>query len=1121
MQPMLLLLRSQCCKRLLYVLILSLNSIYAHAYTGAQNDHPVTLNGNNITLRTVFKAIKQQTGFAVMYSTAATALNQDEKVSVHFKDTPLDDVLAYLLKGKELDWKYSDDVLVIHKKEAVVSEKKMEVDSTVIPAMVTGKVTDAKGAPLIGATVQVKGTNQGATTDAEGNFALEKVKKGSTLMISSVGYEKREVAVSGSRILTQLNVDVSKLDETVVIAYGTTTRRMLTGNVSTVKAKDIEKSPVNNPLLALQGRVPGIFITQANGLPGTGVTVRVQGQNSLSKGNDPLYVIDGVPYTSQLFLGASVLGDSGGNENGNPLSFINPADIESMDILKDADATAIYGSRAANGAILITTKKGKAGQTRVNINIQNGWGKVTQKLPLLNTQQYLEMRHEAKRNDNNPINATDYDINGTWDSTRYTDWQKALIGGIAHYTDVQGSVSGGTSSTQFLIGAGYHRETLVFPGTSADKKGSIHFSISNTSANQRFKIQLTGSYLSDNNRLISTDLTSAALLLPPNAPSLYNPDGSLNWAPDASGNSTWKNPITYTLNGFKSNTNNLIGNAVVSYLILPGIDARCNLGYTNLQINEVTTNPLLANAPETRQFQARYSSFSNGKITSWIIEPQLAFNYKILGGTSETLIGSSIQQKDMSRQPFSASGFNSDLILEDLSSAPVIYSLGNEYILYRYNGVFGRTSYNWKDKYIVNLTIRRDGSSRFGSENLFHNFWSIAGAWIFSNETFLKQNVPFISFGKFRGSYGTTGNDQIGDYQFMSLYNNMNQLTPYQASLGLSPSNLPNPYLQWEETRKLQLGLDIGVLKDRLLLNATYYRNRSSNQLQDYSLPITTGFYSILQNFPATVQNSGWEFTLMSTNFQNNNFTWTSNMNITIPQNKLVKYQDLATSTRANDLIIGEPITISKIFNFAGVNSTTGISQFTDKTGKITLLPDFDFVKDRFLTTNLSPKFFGGLQNSFSYKEFSLDLLFQFVKQMGNNYILGNQPGFFSSDAYGIAKGNQPIYVLARWQQAGDNSEIQKFSSSYPSGVSLPYLIANVSNIAFSDASYIRLKNLSLSWQIPSVWKSKAHIQSARLYIQGQNLLTFTSYRSLDPETRSVKSLPPLKVLTVGAQVSF
>lgn len=1104
--------RSGMFCRLLGVLLLSLTCFYSNAQAG---DHRVTISGSAVTLKSVFKAIKKQTGFAVMYNTSVTMLNQEDKVSVDFKNTPLDEALEYLLKGKNLGWTYNDDVVIIHKK-AAEAPKKNEGDSTVTPAMINGKVTDATGTPLPGVTVQVKGTSQGTTTDGDGKFTLPKVKTGEVLVFSSVGFETRTVTVKGRSVLAQMNMLVSALDETVVIAYGETTRRLSTGNIATVKAKDIEMQPVTNPLLALQGRVPGLFIEQATGMPGTGVKVRIQGQNSLERGSDPLYVIDGVPYISQMLLGQSgIQGKSGQGTSGNPLSYINPLDIESIEVLKDADATSIYGSRAAAGAILITTKKGMAGKTQVDFNIQKGWSQVGHFLDLLNTPQYLAMRREAKRNDGESIYDTDYDINGSWDTTRYTDWQRELIGKTAQYTNAQLSVSGGTSNTAFLIGLGYNRQTTVFPGDLRAQQISMHFSINHTSANRRFRIQTGGQYMADRSHLIQADLTAAAEKLVPNAPALYNPDGSFNWAPDTGGASTWDNPLAYTLARYRNHVNNLVANTTLSYELLPGLSIKTGLGYTNLTRNELSASPLLSTAPEYRNPSSRSSAFSNDLITSWNIEPQIVFNNKIGNGKLEALAGATFLKNEARQQRYFAWGFSSDLLLEDITASANINAAGVAGNVYKYNALFGRLNYNWDDKYIINLSARRDGSSRFGSNNLFHNFASVGAAWLFSNERFAQNLHPFLTFGKLRASYGTTGNDQIGDYGFMNLYFPSFRTVPYQGTTGLSTTQFPNPYLQWEETRKIQAGLETGFLNDRLLLNVTYYLNRSSNQLQSYSLPIITGVNSITANFPATIQNSGWEITLNTTNIKTQHFSWTSSVNLTFPSNKLIAYDRLDQSSYANQYIIGQPFTISRLYQAVGVDPTTGLFQFLDSHGAKTSIPTYPV--DATVLFNTAPKYYGGMQHSISYYGLSIDFLFQFVRKQAITYSFGSYPGsFWRGD------GNQPMSVLDRWQKPGDDQPMQRVSASYPSDIGRAYWnYVYQSNAAYEDASYIRLKNLSLSWHLPGSLLQKMHIQHLRAFVQGQNLLTFTKYSGLDPETASTTSLPPLRIWTIGIQITL
>lgn len=1077
----------------------------------------VTLSERDVSVEKIFTEIRKQTGYTFFYS--SYILENKQKVTVTVNNASVREVLDICLKDQGLDYKINEADKLIIIKPRQVQKGKVEVIQA-DPIDLRGKVVDENGKPVPGVTVTVKGTKKQTITDDKGEFSFSDVDVNSVLSFSSVNMEPFTVNVGGkTEILAKLKTKTSELDEVQIIAYGTTTKRFSTGNIATVKASDIEKQPVNNPLLALQGRVPGLFITQANGLPGSGVTVRIQGQNSIRSGNDPLYVVDGVPYTSQnLYTGlGGILGGSGGpningipSGNGNPLSFINPLDIDRIDILKDADATAIYGSRAANGAVLITTKKGKAGKTRVDFNLQTGFGKVARSLDLLDTDQYIQMRREAKSNDNAAILATDFDINGKWDTTSYTDWQKALIGGTSRYTDIQGTTSGGNANIQFLIGGGYHKETTVFPGNMSDQKSSLHFKINNKSDNQKFQVQLSANYLNDNNQIIGEDLTNRAITLAPNAPPIYNSDGTLNWEQTNTGTSTWNNPLALLYNTYQNKTNNLISNAEVSYHVLPVLEVKTNLGYTSLKTREVTTLSSLYTRPENRNNTPRTATYSNSTLESWLIEPQAVLKQNIYKGILEVLLGMTIQNNNNYVLAVSGSGYTSDLVLRDLNAAASISKYASLASEYKYNALFGRVNYNFNEKYIVNFNIRRDGSTRFGANNRFHNFGSIGGAWIFSKERAIQKGLPFISFGKLNGSYGTTGNDQIGDYQFLSRYD-PSPSAPYQSITGLNVNNLTNPYLEWEENKKLQFGLALGILGDRILFNMNYYRNRSSNQLLPYDLPFVTGFGSIMRNFPATVQNSGYEISLNAVLFKSGTFNWVSDINLTINKNKLIEFPDLATSSYSNSLIIGQPITIRKVYHFLGVNPSTGAYQFADKDGNATSTPNA--LTDQTILINSLPKIFGGFQNSLSFGGFELSFLFQFVKQKALNYFAGNLSG-------GRFNVNQPTDVLSRWQKPGDITTIQRYNSNF-SLVQSSVAALLQSDQAWSDASYVRLKNLSVSWRLPEKWREKIRFQNCRFYFHGQNLLTVTDYKGLDPENTSTSSLPPLRVLTLGLQISL
>jgi len=1078
----------------------------------------ITFSGKEVSLENVFAAIKKQTNYKFFFN--IESIQHARTVTIEVKNASIEQVLAMALKDQPFTYTIKGrTIFIIQKKEEDKSSSLSSVKGD--PVTVTGRVTDDQGQPLVGANIKIKGTNIGVTTDKAGVFKLTNVDENATLEISFVGHETQVVAVKGKAFLTiNLAQKLSLLDETQVIAYGTTTRRLATGNVTSIKASDIEKQPVQNPLLALQGRVPSLNIVQETGIPGGGITVRIQGQNSISSGNDPLIIIDGVPYPSENLTtnqGSSILGNSSliqgmQGSTGSPLSYINSSDIESIEILKDADATAIYGSRAANGAILINTKKGKAGQTRINLNIQQGFGKVAHFLDLMNSQQYLEMRREGKNNDGEPILSSDYDLNGLWDTTRYTDWQKVLIGGTSQYGNYNVNISGGSSTIQYLVGSTYHDETTVFPGHFADKKGGIHFNLTSVTNSQRLRFQLSGSYTVDKNHLPGVDLTND-IFLAPVAPPLYKDDGTLNWAPDpnSNGNSSWDNPLARIYNIFENKATSLVSNAIIGYQIIPGLEIKSSFGYTNISSNQFLANLRASQKPELLPVYTRSALFSFNNAKSWIIEPQLTYKTAIKKNKIEFLVGATAQQNDNDGKVINASGQPNDQQLRNIGSAASLSSTAADISTYKYNAGFVRLNYNFNDKYLINIAGRRDGSSRFGDKNKFHNFGSLAIGWIFSQEKLIIKYLPFLSFGKIRASYGTTGSDQIKNYLTLNAYNASNPGNPYQGVVSLLQNKVPNPYLQWEETRKLQGGIDIGVLNDKLLITANYVRNRSSNQLLDYNLPIITGYPSVATNFPALIENTAWEFIINSENIHINKFLWRSSFNLTIPKNKLVKFPNLSSSSYNSVLIVGQPLGVLKTHHFYGVDPATGIFLLTDQHGNPTTSPN-----DSDLSVMVSPfpKFYGGIQNTFQFKGFQLDFLIQFIKQKGFNFFdqgtaYGAIPGYFNS-----GKGNQPTNVLSRWRKPGDITNVERFSSDFS-------VYGYAGDLTYTDISFIRLKTISLSYQINNKIMHKAGLQDGKIYLSAQNVFTITSYKGLDPENLNLTSIPPLRVLTIGIQLGL
>ncbi|PSL30702.1 SusC/RagA family TonB-linked outer membrane protein [Chitinophaga ginsengisoli] len=1078
----------------------------------------------------------KQISISVRKSSLANILNQVSKksgITIYFVDTDLApytnidydakdkdviNILAELFRGKDLLYEViSEKQIGVRKSNKKESPSFSERDTLVT---ISGTVTNEKGEPIPGVTVKVKNRNFGTTTNEHGKFEIENAQISTILIFTNVAYLTQEIPIRGKTNLGTIRMQeyVGNLDETIVIAYGTTTRRLNPGDVSRVTAEQIEKQPIDNPLLALQGRVPGLVVTQTNGMPGSAVKVQLRGQNSLNRVNggiadtEPLYVIDGLPYSNNI---SGIGGGAMGLSQVSAISFLNPADIESVEVLKDADATAIYGSRAANGVILITTKKGKPGAAKFNVDYSSGIGGITKKLKLLNTEQYLGMRKEAFLNDGvslptTPSPYTNHDLL-VWDKNKYTDWQEVLIGGTAHYNNLKASVTGGAANSTYLLSGGYSKQTVVLPGDQNDQKGNVHISVTAKSNDDKFRTTVSASFLHNKTNLIDYDFASN-IFLAPNAPDIYNADGSINWAPNPiNGNPTWYNPFASLLSKYSSTFNNLISNIDLNINILKNISFKTVFGYNMLDGKAFSPMPLMSISPAYRANSTASSNFYNNSIRSLSIEPQL--NYSSRFGRSELniLIGGSYQSNSMYNQTVFASGFKSDDLLESLSAASSFFAI-NTSSQYKYTALFFRGSYVLDNKYIINLNARRDGSSRFGPGNQFGNFGSAAAAWIFSSENFFKNIRERVNFGKLRISYGITGNENIGDYKYLELFGSTGVGVPYQGSRGLISSGVSNPYYAWETTRKLEVGLELGFLKNRFFLTTSYYRNRSANQLLAYALPEMSGPGTLIANSPALIQNKGIEVIVSAKWRSTTNFEWETGLNISVNRDKLLSYPNLSESPYALDYSVGQSFSGVKVYSFDKVDAKTGTYRFFSRDGESVESPNY--FTDRIAYRNTSPKFFGGLSNSLSFKGVSLDFLVQFVKQDGIKFSHKSVPGTFLG---GI--NNQPISVLERWRNSGDNTAVAKFSQRFDQSES--YFFIDESNYNVTDASFIRLKNLSLSYTLPSRIIHWANVASARVYVRGQNLLTLTSYKSGDPETGNVGTLPPLKILTCGVALNF
>lgn len=1110
--------------KLANIVLLASTTILFLAFT-CHRFQTVTLYFRNAAFKNVLTEIRKQSTYTFAYSEGDFQFAKP--VTIDIQNRPLSEALRLVFLDQPFNYNIIDRVVVIKLKEKSVLSQPSSSQALKQQIDVKGRVINFNGEPINGVSIYVKGSKYGTFTNDEGEFSLVKIESSSTLLLSGTNIESTEYPINGkSDLLITVRGKASKLDQVQVIAYGTTSKRLSTGNTYTVKSDDIERQPINNPLLALQGRVPGLEVVQGSGIPGSGLAIRVQGRNNLNPnlvGSDPFIVIDGVPFSSQnlsTFLGGAdpgnpILGRSGDNSLtgnfGNPLSSINPNDIESIDVLKDADATAIYGSRAANGAILITTKRGKSGPMKITFNFQDGVGTVGKKLKMLDSRQYMEMRREAKRNDNAGILVSDFDLRGVWDTTRYTNWQKELLGGNARNTNINTGVSGGSQTIQYLVSGTWARETTVFPGDFSNTRASVHFHLSASDVDKRLKVQFGGSYMFNNNRLPGIDYTEVALNLPPVAPPLFAQDGSLNWAPDlTTGNSSWFNPLARQYNLFDTKTGNLIANSSIEYRIIPGLAVKVNLGYTNTSTDQFSGEYNESFKPESRANRVRTAFFSANNIRSWIMEPQLNYIRSFSNTQFNIMIGSTLQEQRSEGRSFMISGQPSDQLLRNLEAGGTFRPTGSDLSLYRYSALFARVGINLKRRYLVNLTGRRDGSSRFGENNQLNNFGAAGIGWIFSDEPFLKSMLPFINFGKIRGSYGITGNDQLGNYRFMSLYRTSTVGIPYQGLQGLRPEGLPNPNLEWETTRKLQAGIDLGIFSERLLLTVNYVRNRSSNNLTEVFLPMITGYPNINDNLNAEVQNTGWEISLNTENIQTSNFKWSTAVNVTFPQNKLISFPDLEQSSLGYILKVGYPLNIARYYSYWGVDPETGTYRISDVSGHPTDSPSPEDLNKYYQT---GARWYGGLQNSLSYNGFELDVLAQFTKQKAEHILELGIPGRIVTSF--STSGNQPVDVMNRWQKPGDITNYQRFGTRSSLGA------FEKGDRGFRDASFLRLKNVSLSYRFPTRLIKPLYINQLRLYVNAQNLITITKYKGLDPETLGTTSLPPLKMIVVGVHVSF
>jgi TonB-dependent starch-binding outer membrane protein SusC len=973
---------------------------------------------------------------------------------------------------------------------------------------ITGKVSDENGNPVVNATVQLKGMNQGTTTGPDGNFSLSVSGNARTIVVTSMGFAVQEINIGGnSNFLVTMRREERRLDEVVVVAYGTQVKRKITGSIGKVDGREFENIPLSSADQMLQGKVAGLQSVAPNGQPGAAQQIRIRGTGSITASSEPLFVVDGVPVNSGDFSRTTT--------TSNQLAGINPNDIENISVLKDASAASVYGSRAANGVILITTKKGKAGKTKIRLDMEAGFNKtgfISDLAKPLNRQEYLDLTREGLVN----AGATAAQITSILNSlgasnTADYNWLD-LVTRQGSQQQYNLSASGGDSKTTFFISGGYFRQDAVVINSNL-KRYSFNTNLRhNISSKLAVGMNLNLSYLNqlspDNGGAFRNPVLAGYFLRP--TQQAYNPDGSLNYSVTEF-NQTY-NPLALAQYD-KQQLRNMkaLGNITGEYNIIKDLKFTTKFGIDFFNLEEFEyQNPFFGDA---RTVGGRINAL-NTRVFNWVWTNTLDYHLNIL---KEQELGADIKvgYEAQKSQQYNLTQVGQGIPQTTSLQYPAVSSPNTTAVAgsdYSFQSVFSILQFNYQNRYSLSGSLRRDGSSRFGSNNRYGTFWSVGAAWNIDQEKFM-TNFNFISALKLRASYGVNGNAGIGNYDWRATYAFG---TNYNQQPGSAPNNVGNLDLTWELNKPLDIGLEIGVFKNRLNVVVDYYNRKTSELLLADPLSLTSGFASINANIGA-MENKGWEFTVNATPVAAGDFRWDVSFNIALNRNKI-------TALRNNADIIALPFIrrvgedFQSVFTrlWAGVDQQTGAPLwYKDATRKETT-SDFSQAQ-RVIIGSASPKGFGGFNTSFSYKGFSLDAQFNF--QYGN--LLNDNWGFIMWSDGAFATLNRIRKQLNRWQKPGDVAENPKYVYNNNSNSNAG------SDRYFYKGDYIRLRNLTLSYQLPKGIVSRAKMESAMFYVRGTNLWTkvFDDKLVFDPE-QPINGTNNLQVLiqrglTVGLNIGF
>ena len=1091
----------------------------------------VTYSGTNVPLEEVFTELEKQTGFFFLYTKQTLAKSQP--VSISATDMPLTEFLGKLLANQPLMYSIASRTVTISPAPpgAVPSGKESFILYTP-PVKITGKVIDPSGNGLSGASISIKGSSKGTSANADGSFSISNVPEDGIIEVSAVGYltasfkvvkgDLYRIAADGkSEPLTTKGItgvfirmyrSNSPLDETVIIAYGSTTRRLNSGNVSTIKGEEISKTPVTNIQQVLQGRLPGLNVVFNSGNSAAPVSMEIRGRTSLNPNaySDPLYILDGIQlnavptlnhFTNKNFVPGSVQGGFSPTGGENILSFINPLDIESIDVLKDADATSAYGSRGANGVILITTKRGKAGPTNVAFNISHGVTSVPRKLDLLSTKDYLEVRKQAFRNDGitpNIYNAMDLLV---WDQNKETDWQDVLIG-QGKSTQATVSVAGGVNQTTYYLSSTYNETGELMNYGDNNKKYDVVMNVSHTSNNQRFSVRYGSTYsVTDYN----TRRAGASIYLSPNAPDIFDQNGDLNFAPYRTPTGT-----NFPFDGIKSpslsRTQNFTNSAQLDFKLFDGLSLQM-IGNMIFSSNKNSTYLPLSAIDPMNMF--RMSEAYYGVSTIQNIQLQPSFNYrKYLGkGTLDVIVAA--DYKKYSTRGLTSHGMNfpDDNLMKSLNNAEYTMTL-ESYAEHKHIGVTSSIKYDYENKYLVHVNLRRDGSSRFGPGRRFGTFGSGSLNYIISEEKWMKKLLPkWFTWAKLRATYGVTGSDAVGDYQFMSRWSVTTQdgytKLPKYGGVQAILSTIPvNQKYQWESNKQWDFSIEMSFLKDRINMGLSHYIRRSGNQLTSIPTPDHTGFPSVVGNWNALVENKGFEFECSGAIIQHKDLQVKARFNISVNRNKLLEFPDLERSPYATLYKIGASLNSSYYLHYTGIDPATGIFTFEDytKDGKIDFYSTFapgDPRSDKYVAVDRTQKYYGFMGIDVYWKQFSFTVDMPFARQTGEHPFITVANGSMNNIWFPAEVRNNT------WMKPGDKALYHRLTTNFQTPI-------RSSDGIFTDASFIKFSRIGISYSLPTKLLSKAGMKMCSIGLSASNLGYITSYRGIDPEAQTSASVSPM-----------